>query len=49
MNGKRMANEWQKEQEMLSKNDPMFSVFRWFEGYRISTIVFVEKPEEMEI
>ena len=44
-----MANEWQKEQEMLSKNNPMFSVFRRFEGYRISTIVFAEKPEEMEI
>ena len=49
MNGKGMANELQKEQEMLSKNDPMFSVFRRFEGYRIYTIVFAEKPEEMEI
>ena len=44
-----MANERHKEQEILSKNNPMFSVFRRLEGYRISTIVFAEGPEEMEI
>ena len=44
-----MANEWQKEQKMLSKNNPMFSVYRRFEGYRSSTIVFAERPEEAEI
>ena len=43
-----MANERHKEQEILSKNNPMFSVYRRFEGYRISTIAFAERPKELE-